>query len=184
MIEFLFIVLIFSTIFILEIRIRISQFIWYWFFYKKTTNIQEAKKQLNTPFKVQSFLTHGMKYKKDETRADEWLSAEETFKRRASDCEDYAVFADFCLKDTKYAGKFLCMYGKSKGHATYLIRINHTKYVTIGTFGLINHYVDDTFSLYLNIADWLSAFGYSDWKKFVIKRSDKTTIQTFYNEEE
>jgi len=117
----------------------------YWWGYKLFSfrgghSYEETIKELNTPLQVQAWLYANIKYTKDKSPQDEWQTAERTFMRRKGDCEDWAVFANECLKH-KYNSYFLCMYTKDKGHATYIIITNKLKFKTtsIGTYGYMTH---------------------------------------------
>jgi len=146
----------------------------YWWFYKififrGKKNYEDTIKELDTPLKVQAWLWANIKYTSDKNPADYWQPAERTFERRRGDCEDFAIFANECLRD-KYDGYFLCMYDKKSGHASYVIKKDDKKKVSVGTFGYMIH--DGEWEEI--IPDWN---GFKDWNMYKVKDEDLNIIE-------
>lgn len=150
----------------------------YWWFYSLTLPESVKKdynkliKRLDTPLKVQSWLWANVKYRKDTKPWHQWQPALTTFKAKAGDCEDWAIFANECLRK-KYVGHILCMYTKDSGHATYLIRDGKKRWTSVGTFGLQSHWgtVPEI------IPDW---WGFKDWTMATLMDEDLTPIEVYY----
>lgn len=88
-------------------------------------------------------------------------------------CEDWAIFANECLKD-KYDGYFLCMYTNDSGHASYVIKKEAEKKVSVGTFGYMTH----KGSWGEIIPDWR---GYEDCEMYKVKNENLDTIKRVPN---
>lgn len=101
--------------------------------YKKT--IDDLK---GNPWKVQAYLLSEIRYRKDTKPEHHWQPPEKTWKDKAGDCEDWAIFALECLKSTHNCN-ILCMYKKDSGHATLLIKDGNKSWRSIGTFGFMKH---------------------------------------------
>ena len=152
---------------------------WYIFKFKDDKeDLDKVVKQLDEPYKVQTFFNFCIKYTSDENTLDHWQSAERTFERRRGDCEDFAIFADKCLGD----GLFLCMYDQDSGHATYLL-CGDDEYTSIGTFGLMKHKVDKNKNFNENVASWLKSWGYKDWTSFRFTDVNGKTLKRIYRSE-
>ena len=147
-------------------RIMLTLYWWFYrtFLFRGKKDYEATIKELDTPLKVQSWLYANIKYTSDKSPADSWQPAERTFSRKRGDCEDYAVFSNECLKD-KYEGYFLCMYTKNSGHASYVIKMDKKKKISIGTFGYMFHEGDwDEI-----IPDWI---GFGNWESYMIKNEN------------
>lgn len=127
---------------------------------------------LDTPLKVQAWLWANIKYRKDTKSWHQWQSALVTFREKEGDCEDWAIFANECLRK-KYEGHILCMYTKDSGHATYLIREGKKRWTSVGTFGLQSHrgVVPEI------IPDWR---GFKGWTMATLMDEDLTPIEVYY----
>lgn len=160
-------------------RIVLTLYWWIYrlFFFPRSAidDYEKTIKALDTPYKVQAWLYNNIKYRSDKDPQDHWQPAERTFKRKAGDCEDWAIFANECLKD-KYNGRFLCMYDASSGHASYLITTKDTsgkEYTSMGTFGLIYHFNKDYRRI---ISNWI---GFSDYTYITVKDENIKTIYSY-----
>jgi len=127
---------------------------------------------LDTPLKVQAWLWANIKYRKDTKSWHHWQPGIVTFKEREGDCEDWAVFANECLKK-KYEGYFLCMYTKDSGHATYLVHDGDEKWRSVGTFGLMTHKGEPPEI----IPDWT---GYKKWTTATLEDENMNFINVYY----
>lgn len=156
-------------------RIILTLYWWIYriFFFRGKKDYEATIKELDTPLKVQAWLWANIKYTSDKNPADHWQPAERTFDRKRGDCEDWAILANECLKD-KYDGYFLCMYNKSSGHATYVIKKEGEKKVSVGTFGYMTH----KGSWGEIIPDWR---GYEDCEMYKVKNENLDTIERVPN---
>ena len=152
----------------------------YWWIYKTfffcgKKDFEETIEQLNTPWKVQAWLYANIKYTSDKNPLDEWQPAERTFSRRKGDCEDWAIFANECLR-CRYSGLFICMYHGYSGHASYLILDKEAGYksTSVGTFGLMFHKGKCARDF---IGDWN---GYEDADKISLRYEDLSTKSDDY----
>jgi len=134
----------------------------------KGANYEKTLEILDTPLKVAAWLRANVEYEQD--LEDDWKSAEETFITKRGDCEDWAIFANACLRKTKYKGNYLCMYSKKSGHATYLIKVKDYVYISVGTFGCHKHYGE----IRNFLKDWK---GYKNWKSFFLKDEKMNTLE-------
>ena len=147
----------------------------YWFFYSLTLSKDEKndfKKlthALDTREKVMAWLFTNIKYTSDKHTWDEWQPAERTFERRAGDCEDWAVFANACLR-TRVMGNYICMYTDTTGHCEYLIDDGDFNWTTIGTYGLNRHHG----TLAQIVPDWS---GFENWTLAMILDEDLNIVE-------
>jgi len=126
----------------------------YWFSRK---GFDETVRELDTPFKIASWLIANVEYTKDV--GDYWQIPIETFNRRKGDCDDFGRFAQYCLNRHGYNSFLLVMWNKGSGHATALFK-NREGYETVGTYGWIRHYTDNI--------DEVVGFFYTDFKEYMI----------------
>ena len=151
---------------------------------KSYTRIREV---LDTPAKVMAWLWANVTYTADKTMADEWQPAWRTFERRAGDCEDWAIFANYCLRD-RVNGFYVCMYTETSGHAELLICDLargfkqseggafipvEGEWTSVGTFGLNSH----DGKLPAIVSDWA---GFEDWTMVVLMDGDMEVLEAWY----
>ncbi len=134
------------------------------------SDFKKTIKKLDTPEKVQAWLYVNVKYSKDNPSKplDSWQSPERTFKRKRGDCEDNSLFGLRCLKD-KYVCYVLCIYTKSSGHATLLIK-EPKGYTSIGTYGLMEHETN----IPKIIPNWI---GYDKWTRYKLMDENLRVIE-------
>jgi len=105
------------------------------------TTIKEAAEVCQIPQHVGSWVKYWITYTSDGANKDRWQSAEETFRTRKGDCEDYAILAIELLKELGVKGQlmhFTFYKGKNyHGHAICVFKENG-KYNFIGTSGYNN----------------------------------------------
>jgi len=156
-------------------RIILTLYWWFYriFLFRGKKDYEATIKELDTPLKVQAWLWANIKYTSDKAPQDHWQPAERTFDRKRGDCEDWAIFANECLKD-KYNGFFLCMYDKDSGHASYVIKKEGKKKESVGTFGFMYH-EGDWGEI---IKDWN---GFEDWEMYKIKDENLNTVKRVPN---
>ena len=105
----------------------------YWF---SKNDFYETIKELDTPFKISSWLIANVHYTRDV--GDYWQTPIETFNRRRGDCDDFGRFAQYCLNRHGYSSFLLVMWNEKGGHATALFKTGDS-YETIGTYGWVRH---------------------------------------------
>lgn len=149
------------------------------------TRIREV---LDMPAKVMAWMWANLTYTPDKTLADDWQPAWRTFDRRAGDCEDWAIWANYCLRD-RVNGYYICMYTETEGHAEYLaedqgacthetssegrIIPDEFRGVSVGTYGL-NHHKGELPAI---VEDWA---GFEDWTMVVLMDEDMRVLEIFY----
>ena len=160
----LFLSIFILTLIMLKYWYRIFGYIWITMCFKKTHDFFGDTSQLNTPFKAQAYMDYYFTYRKDTEPKHQWQRAEDTYEWMLGDCEDWALFAAYCLKHLNPL--IFCCYNKNTGHATCLL--TYSKFlITLGTKGYNHHsYIElpklakffysdaDSYSLY----DWNGEF--------------------------
>ena len=127
--------------------------------------------RLSTPLKIHLFL-NTCSYLPDESYADEWLSPQEFYERGKGDCEDYALFALYCLEAHNIEGYIISVWTDDQGHAVCVfLDGDSTGYIEANNF----HYVADT--TYTNIAHLV----YDNWKVYSIYPSKEGILRWVKN---
>lgn len=86
-------------------------------------NYAETVAVLTTPERLHHFMFYHLSYTKDLTGADEWLEPEELFNRRKGDCEDFAIFGDYVLRQHGYdTSVYTIHYSRGLGHAILVVK--------------------------------------------------------------
>jgi len=157
-------------------RLLLTLYWWLWALFLPETvkrNLVGLSTVLDTPLKVQAFLWANIRYTPDKTVEDDWQKAERTFERRAGDCEDWAIFANYCLRE-RYLGFFLCMYTRDSGHATYIVSEGgDDSWVSVGTYGLNRHRGKPPDI----VSDWS---GFQDWTTAVLMDEGMMVLEVWY----
>jgi len=146
----------------------------YWFVKKyflgcNYKTYEEARNNLNNPLDIQCFMFTQFEYISDKSYLDEWQPPERTWDRKGGDCEDWALFAQACMKANQDDVFILSFYPKSRvGHATCVVVEKKDTYITMGTFGLrrIRGELKD-----------IPEKWYKDWKYMFIHKKDGSRVR-------
>ena len=126
----------------------------------KAKSFSEVVAELNTPGKVYSWMGKNIRYKTDESYADEFRDPEMTFALKYGDCDDYAVLADYILKKHGYDSQVVSVFTSEAGHTVCVWKDAAGKY---------NHLSNS--SIRLISADKLENVAndvYANWKVYSI----------------
>jgi hypothetical protein len=85
-------------------------------------------KNLNTPQKIFDWMLVNLHYMPDQSKNDEFRSAELTYELRYGDCDDYANFASTILRQHGYQVEILSVFNKTQGHAVCVWQENDGSY--------------------------------------------------------
>ena len=119
---------------------------------------------LKTPEEVYNWMQSNFSYQADKVAADEFRAPEETFQLRHGDCDDYARFAEYVLKQHGYEAEGVSVYSSDRGHAVCVWK---------DSTGKCNYLSNN--SIRMISADDLNAVSkdiYSDWKVYSVYPSN------------
>lgn len=79
--------------------------------------LDQVVSKLDTPEKCFEWMQNNFTYTPDICHEDEYRPAQETFKLRTGDCDDYAMFAEYVLSQHGYNTYILSVFNATNGHA-------------------------------------------------------------------
>lgn len=92
------------------------------------TSYSTTVTNLNTPQKIFDWMLLNLHYMPDQTKSDEFRSAELTYELRYGDCDDYANFASTILQKHGYQVEILSIFNQTQGHAVCVWQENNGSY--------------------------------------------------------
>lgn len=97
-------------------------------------DFEEVTSRLNLPELINFYEAQAFRYIPDPKKDDNAQHPKKTFERKGGDCEDFAIFASYCLKKagykTKVLGSFWGGSGRTKGHTVAIYEKNEKFYIS------------------------------------------------------
>jgi predicted transglutaminase-like protease len=100
-----------------------------WFAYGSVPDLETLVNDYPTMQKLSVWIESNIWYTREPKGQDNWQSAEETFKLKKGDCEDFAILAMYVLDKKGYQTYLLSVWNDLEGHAVLVISFNNDYYV-------------------------------------------------------
>lgn len=136
----------------------------------EATSFSTTVSDLDTPQKVYSWMQQNFTYNADVTSADEFRDPQTTFNLKSGDCDDYARFADYVLKQHGYKSDVMSVYNSKQGHSVC---------VWADANGKLNYLSNNSYVVLT--ADDLAAVAksiYADWKIYAIYPNQEGVLRS------
>jgi predicted transglutaminase-like cysteine proteinase len=126
--------------------------------------------QMNgSPEKCFSWMQSNIQYKPDAGPEDEFRNPETTFQLGYGDCDDYALFAEYVLKNHGYDCETVSVFNSTEGHAVCVWKGSDGKYNYLSNKGVRNISADDLNQVSKDI--------YPDWGVYAIYPSNQGCLR-------
>ncbi|MFC1517370.1 transglutaminase-like domain-containing protein [Candidatus Margulisiibacteriota bacterium] len=137
---------------------------------KDLSSFEEVVTKLDTPEKVYEWMRINFSYVPDDSYDDEFRAPQTTFGLRYGDCDDYALFAEYVLKEHGYETEIISVFSATKGHTVCVWKDNNKKY---------NHLSNsDLRKISVKKLEKIAEDVYADWKVYSIYPSNQGIVRT------
>lgn len=96
-------------------------------FTDQSLSLQDIAFRISSPDKIANYLWKNFKFESDRSifgQEDYWQTPNEFLSRGKGDCEDFAVFAQYLLKQRGISSFILNIYGRGEGHTVCVFKEN------------------------------------------------------------